>query len=172
MASSPGCFPRTPKPTLSGYLNSWLYATVGIPTEWLPSDNPWIEWSYNTGYATTNPMICRVPGPFFLQAVYNLSTHVLLTNSPDVMTSPPYPYVTDASGETYGYFSWYRKQNNVLSMTLGTVNSTSDNGTSVGLQLPKQAENLTIGQLQLQTTPYGRAYLGIAQSVGTNWGLS
>lgn len=167
----PSGFPHTPKPTLSGYLNQWLYGTLGIPTAWLPGDNVWIDWSYNTAIATVNPMLCRVPGPFYLQAVYNLGAHVLLTNCPDVTTTPPYPYQTDATG-SYGYFGWYRKQNDVNGTTLGTVTSSGDNGTSVGLTVPRQAENLTLAQLQTQTTPYGRAYLGITQSVGTNWGLS
>lgn len=163
-------FPFTPKPTLSGFTN-WLYTTVGIPVEWLPTDQEWITWAYNTAIVTVNPFICRVPGPIYLQAVYNLGTHVLLTNCPDPVPPPTPPFATDATGD-YGFFAWTRKQNNILSSTLGTVSSTGDNGTSVSLTVPRQAENLTIGQLQLQTTPYGRAYLGIAQSYGTNWGLS
>lgn len=163
-------FPVTPVPSLAGYTN-WLYGTVGIPVTWLPTNQEWITWSYNTAIATVHPLIKRVPGPMYLQAVYNLGTHVLLTNCPDPVPAPVPPYQTDSTGD-YGFFQWYRKQNNVLSNTLGTVNSSSDEGTSVSLTVPKQAENLTLSQLQMQTTPYGRAYLGIAQSIGTNWGIS
>lgn len=165
----PPGYPKTPKPTLAGYLDSFLYGTLQIPPEWLPAGSLWIEWSFNTATATVNYMIERIPGPFYLQAVYNLAAHVLLTNSPDPANLPPFQI--DATG-SYGYFGWYRKQNNVDSSALGTVSASSDESTSVTLTVPKQAENLTAAQLQLQTTPYGRAYLGIAQSVGTNWGLT
>jgi len=165
----PPGYPKTPKPTLSGYLNKWLYGTVGIPQMWLTPDNEWIDWSFNTAVGTVNWRIERVPGPFYLQAIYNLGAHVLLTNCPDNPNLPP--YMEDTTG-SYGYFGWYRKQNNVDGSTLGTVTASSDESTSVSLTVPKQAENLTLAQLQLQTTPYGRAYLGIAQSYGTNWGIS
>lgn len=159
-----------PQPTLAGY-TAWLYNVVGIPSAWLPSDSETIPWSYYTAVATVNRGIQGVPGPIYLQAVYNLATHLLFLWAVDPTTSPPQPYKT-VDGEQYGYFQWFRKQNNMLGFVTGTVSSSGDEGTSVGLVVPRQAENLTVGQLQLTTSPWGRAYLGIAQSYGTNWGIS
>ena len=91
-----------------------------------------------------------------------------MTWQPDV---PDMPYVVK-DGVSYGYFQWIRKENNILGATTGTVTASSDEGSSVTLVVPKQAENLTLSQLQLMTTPWGRYYLGLAQSVGTSWGLT
>ena len=65
-----------------------------------------------------------------------------------------------------------RAQYNVLSFVAGVVNSTSDEGTSMGLTVPKAFEEYTIANLQNLKTPYGRAYLSISQSYGTLWGLT
>lgn len=169
MASNPA-FPVTPKPTLVGF-TAFVYDTVGVPVAWLPTDSEWLFWVYNTAYATVNPWFQCVPGPSFLQATYWLGAHVLISWAPDTTASPPYPYKT-VDGVDYGYFGWIRKENNVLGVTTGTVSSSSDEGTSVGLVVPDQAKNLTLSQLALMSTPYGRAYLGLAQSVGTQWGIS
>ena len=40
------------------------------------------------------------------------------------------------------------------------------------MTVPKAFDELTIGNLQNLKTPWGRVYLGIAQSYGTLWGLS
>lgn len=166
-------YPTTPAPTFSGF-TSWVYGVMGVPAAWLPSDSPSLGYAYNTSTALVNPMIQQVPGPLYLQAVYNLGGHLLATWAADPVPwpgTPPAPYIT-VDDVAYGFFAYLRKVNNILGYTTGTVNSSSDEGTSVGLVVPKQAENLTLSQLQLTSTPWGRRYLGIAQSVGTNWGIS
>lgn len=55
----------------------------------------------------------------------------------------------------------------------GVVASSSDVSTSVGLDNPDFMKGLTIEDLQLMKTIYGRTYLSIAQKYGPNvWGLS
>lgn len=159
--------PVTPKPTYDGFV-AWVYSAMGVPAIYLPSTSEWLLYAYNTAIATVNLAFECVPGPVYLQMVYNLAGHLLVTWQPDV---PDEPYRT-VDGVTYGYFQWYRKENNLLGVTTGTVTASSDEGTSVSLVVPKQAENLTLSQLQLMTTPWGRYYLGLAQSYGTNWGLT
>lgn len=145
---------------------------MGVPVEWLPDDSPSIGYAYDTAFATVNPVFACTPGPFYLQAVYNLGGHLLATWAPDVTTRPPYPYKT-VDGVEYGYFQFLRLQNNILGFTTGVVQASSDEGTSVSMLVPKNLEKLTLSQLQLLSTPWGRQYLGIAQDWGpTNWGIS
>lgn len=164
MASSP----ITPLPTQAGFL-AWVRNIMGVPTEWLPDNSLAITYAYDTAVAIVNPAFLGLPGPLYLQMVYNLAGHLLATWAPDV---PGPPWYVNVDGVGYGYFQYLRKQNNMLGFTTGIVQSSSDEGTSVGLVVPKQAENLTISQLQLTTTPWGRTYLGYAQDYGTNWGLT
>jgi|SRR5688572_1660913 len=71
------------------------------------------------------------------------------------------------------YFANLRKQLKINSFVPGIVANTSDLTTSVGLDNPDFMKNLTLEQLQLLKTPFGRAYLMIAQKYGpTVWGLT
>lgn len=160
-------YPSTPLPTQAGFLN-WIRTVMGVPVQYLPDDSPSIGYAYDTAVAIVNPAFRSIPGPIYLQMVYNLAGHLLVTWAPDV-PDEVYKIVDDVP---YGFFQYIRKQNNMLGFTTGIVQSSSDEGTSVGLVVPKQAENLTISQLQLTTTPWGRTYLGYAQDYGTNWGLT
>ena len=160
-------YPYTPIPTEAGF-SEWVYSVMGVPVLYLPTDSPVIGYAYNTAVATVNPAFMCVPGPIYLQMVYNLAGHLLATWAPDV---PGQVYIR-VEDVPYGFFQYLRKQNNMLGFTTGIVQSSSDEGSSVGLVVPKQAENLTVGQLQLTTTVWGRTYLGYAQDYGTNWGLS
>lgn len=166
-------FPVTPTPTFEGF-QSWVYAVMGVPPEWLPSDSPYIFYAYNTAVAIVNPAFQTVPGPIYFQMVYNLAAHWLATWTPDPSPfpgSPPKPYIViDDVG--YGFWQYLRKQNNMLGFITGTVQSSGDEGTNVSLVVPKQAQNLTLGQLALTTSIWGRTYLGYAQDYGTNWGIS
>lgn len=162
--------PSTPQPTQAGFL-AWIRGVMGVPVQWLPDDAPAIGYAYDTAEAIVNPVFACVPGPLYLQAVYNLGGHLLATWAPDV---PPPPYFkVDEDGNGYGYFQWLRKSNNMLGFTTGIVQASSDEGTSVSMVVPKNLENLTLSQLGLLSTIWGRTYLGIAQDWGpTNWGIS
>ena len=160
-------YPYTPIPTEAGF-SEWVYGVMGVPVMYLPTSSPSIGYAYNTAYATVNPSFQCVPGPIYLQMVYNLAGHLLATWAPDV---PGLTYIM-IENVPYGFFQYIRKQNNMLGFTTGIVSSSSDEGSSVSMVVPHQAENLTISQLQLTTTVWGRTYLGYAQDYGTNWGLS
>jgi len=160
----------TPQPTQAGFLD-WVYAVMGVPTEWLPSDSPSVGYAYETAVATVHPAFMAVPGPIYMWMVYNLAGHLLATWAPDVTTSPPYPYI-EVDGVRYGFWQYLRKQNNMLGFVTGTVSASGDEGSNVSLVVPEQAGNLTIGQLQLTTSPWGRTYLGYAQDYGRLWGMS
>jgi hypothetical protein len=68
-------------------------------------------------------------------------------------------------------FADIRTAYKINSFVPGMVSSTSDNGTSTSLITPDFFQNLTLSDLQLMKTPYGRAYLAIAQKAGNLWGI-
>ena len=152
-------------PTLAGF--QWFVASImGIGTAVLPADAPVIAWVFGIALATVNPQLQTVPaampgGPsIYVQAVYNLAGDLLLNFAPD------------QPGQTY--FETQRGQAglNLNNFQAGVVNTAGDQGTSGGLTVPDQFSGLTIADLQNLKTPYGRTYLGIAQSVGTLVGLT
>ena len=159
--------PTTPLPTQAGFL-LWVRGVMGVPAQYLPDDSPAIGYAYDMAYAIANQAFACVPGPMYMYMVYNLGGHLLATWAPDV--DGVVFIVVD--GTNYGYFAYLRKQNNMLGFTTGIVSSSGDEGTNVSLVVPKQAENLTMDQLQLTTTIWGRTYLGYAMRYGTNWGIS
>ena len=160
-------FPITPPTTLAGFTD-WVYNVMGVPPQYLPSDSPFITYAYNTAISIVNPYFRQIPGPIYQQMVYNLAAHWLVMWTPDV---PGQTFIV-VDTIPYGYFQYIRKQNNMLGFTTGIVNSSSDEGTSASMTVPKQAENLTLSQLNLTTSIWGRTYLGYAQSFGTNWGVN
>lgn len=171
-------YPKSPQPTFAGF-SDWIYAIMGVPVAWLPTDSPYIEYAYNTAVAIVNPVFITVPGPIYLQCVYNLGGHLLATwaidpewaRNGDLTGNPPLPYII-VDGVAYGFFQWLRKANNMSGFTTGTVSASSDNGSSVTLVVPEAMKNLTLSQLQLLTSPWGRTYLGYAQDWGQPWGIS
>ncbi len=144
---------------------------MGVPTEWLPDDSTSIGYAYDVAVATVNPVFDCVPGPIYLIMVYNLAAHLLVMWAPDVTTRPPFPYKI-VDGVEYGYFQVLRQQNNMLGFTTGVVQASSDEGTSVSMVVPKSLEQLTLSQLGLLSTPWGRTYLGYAQDWNGPWGIS
>lgn len=71
------------------------------------------------------------------------------------------------------FFANIRRYFKINSFVPGIVANTSDLTTSVGLDNPDFMKNLTLEQLQLIKTPYGRRYLEIAQKYGpTIWGVT
>lgn len=159
--------------SLEGF-TEWVNAVMGVPTQYLPSGSPALFWAYGTALAIVNPAfkclpgICidgvRYPNPLYAQAVYNLGGNNLANFAPDV------------SGLIYkdeiGYFAFMRKDMNINQFTPGVITSSADETTSESMEVPEQFKNMTLSQLQLLKTPWGRTYLGIAQDYGTNWGMS
>lgn len=71
------------------------------------------------------------------------------------------------------FFANVRQKLKLNSFVPGVVGSTSDLSTSVGLDNPDFFKHLTLADLQLLKTPYGRQYLSLAQKYGpTIWGLT
>lgn len=107
--------------------------------------------------ATVNEYLL-VSCEMYLLAVYNLGADRLMN------------YAQDQRGQTY--FKDIRRNLKLGAFTPGVVTSASDQGTSTALLDIEAAKTFTIADLQTLKTPWGRTYMGIAQDVGTLWGLS
>jgi hypothetical protein len=71
------------------------------------------------------------------------------------------------------YFTIARARLKINEFAPGIITSTSDLTTSAGLLNPKFMQALTLENLQLLKTSWGRAYMSIAQKYGpTIWGLT
>jgi len=91
-------------------------------------------------------------------AVYNLATDRLIN------------YGQDIQNQTY--FQDERAKLRIFDARIGVPSSVNDNGTAVGVLNPEFLKNVTLADLQYLKTPFGRAYIEIAQTVGTVWGVS
>lgn len=71
------------------------------------------------------------------------------------------------------YFANARAQLKLNAFSPGVVTNASDLSTSAGLQLPNFMQGLTLMDLSLLKTQFGRSYLAIAQDYGpTAWGVT
>ena len=140
------------------------------PSIFVPGDSPQVQYAFDFALQWVSSDLQFVPGlpsamSLYALAVYNLAADTLIAWQPDGPSDPTY-------ADGLQYWAWLRKRYNVLAFVPGIVQSTSDEGTSSSYLLPESYSGYTIANIQNTKTPYGRAYLGIAQSQGTLWGLS
>jgi hypothetical protein len=161
--------------TQAGFLN-FIRNYMGINSTILPDDSIYIGGSYNFSGMTVNSLLAAVPNPdpvnytdFLGLAIYNYGGHVLVSTAQDLPNAPTIPGTNPA----LPYFANLRKKFNLEGFTAGIVTSASDNGTSTGLAVPDWYKDLSFQDLELIKTPWGRAYLAMAQAYGPNvWGLT
>jgi hypothetical protein len=134
-----------------------------VPETVLPNNSPYIEISYDLALEIVNMYILFASPIVYTQCVYNLGADYLVQMAQDNPNLPP-PLNT--------YWADLRDSLGINSFLPGLVNTAEDQGTSAGLQLLASMENLTIADLQQLKTPWGRVYLGLAQSVGSMWGIT
>lgn len=95
----------------------------------------------------------------YVMAVYNLAADRLIN------------FATDQTNQTY--WAEQRAKFKIYDVSVGVVSSTSDESTSQSTLNPESMRTFTLFDLQTLKTPYGRAYMGIAQNFGSSlWGLS
>jgi len=142
---------------------TWIRSIMGVSTTVLPDDSPYIDITYHMSLEWINLYLDIVAPFIYTQAVYNLGGAYLCTiaqDDPDL--SPP----------NNTYWANLRSSMGLNNFIPGLINATNDEDTSAALLVPLNLQNLTLGDLQLLQTPWGRAYLAIAQSVGSMWGLT
>lgn len=145
------------EPTVEGFQN-FVTNVMQIPTTALPVGSPWIT----EAFAIANEIVLRqirgISPLLYQQAVYNLAASILIQYYPD---QPGYTFFAD-----------YRKAHGIGSFTPGVITSSSDSTTSQSWLNPDFMKNLTLADLDNLKNPYGLAYLKIAQSYGSIWGLT
>lgn len=161
------------EPSLAGFL-AFVRTTMNINTKILPDNSPFITLALAVALAVVNPDLAGVALPatdaagvtissgtqtVYVIAVYNLAADNLIN------------FAIDQPG--FRYFQNLRKKLNVNGFVSGVVQSSADESTSVSVVVQDAAKNFTLANLQNLKTPYGRAYLALAQSFGpTTWGLT
>jgi hypothetical protein len=172
----------TVQPNQQFYLDPFIRNVMGISPAVLPDDSVAIRMSYQIALMFVNKALMAIPGPcqlyvtpplttltVYALAVYNLAGDRLVNFAQDVPNAPP----VKGSKPPAPYFVNLRKQFNLNGFVSGAITSASDETTSASYKVPDWAEKLTVSQLSNLQTPWGRQYLGIAQSYGpTIWGLS
>jgi hypothetical protein len=156
----------TPPPTQAGYL-TFIRSSMGINTTVLPDSSDAISTSYQIAVELANILMNSISPVIYTVMVYNLAGAILIDVAQDVGGPPPPVYK-----EGLPYFQYLRSSFGLSSFVGGTISSTGDEGTSESLNVPHNLQNLTLADLQLLRTPWGRTYLQYAEKYGTIVGLS
>ena len=162
-----------PQPTLADFL-SFIRTGMNIDANNLPDNSIWIPIAFANALAIVNPALKIIPIPqydaaqvqlnsggfsIYSLAVYNLAADNLVN------------YAQDQQGRTF--FTDLRKELNLNGFVSGVVTASADESTSVSIVVQDAAKNFTLANLQQLKTPWGRAYLSLAQSAGPEtWGIS
>jgi hypothetical protein len=160
--------PIQPCPTPAGFLD-FVRLAMGIPSQALPDGSYWLAFSYQYAMALTSLQLKAAPPPIYTLAVYNLGGDTLVNWAAD--GQPPFPYPTDNPDGT-GYFTYLRKLWNLTGFVPGVIQSSADESTSESLLVPDAFKGMTVSDLNLIKTPWGRMYLGLIQSIGSLWGVT
>jgi hypothetical protein len=112
------------------------------------------------------PPVPRIASSVYAIAVYNLAGHILVETAMDNPDAEPPP------DNAPTFWADLRKSLGVGAAVYGIVQSSSDQGTSSSLMIPDVIKNMSLMDLDLMTSPWGRRYLQIAGQWGTIWGIS
>jgi hypothetical protein len=114
--------------------------------------SPYLAWAFGAAMAITlSPPPCMPPIEYVM-AVYNYGMHKLLKVGQDQI------------GQTF--FADQRTAFKLLSFKAGPVGASADQATSQTLVAPDFLKGLTMGDLDLLLTPWGRDYLDYSQAYG------
>lgn len=134
----------------------FLTYSVQIPSAALPATSPFPQFALSMAIDKVLRGPSCIPGPVYTMAVYNCATHLLLGMTPD------------QQGQTYFANARSNEGFSLLLPSAGIVDATSDVSTSAAFTAPNWAAGMTIEQLGFYRTPWGRTYLGYAQSYGSS----
>ncbi|QGZ66276.1 hypothetical protein [Paraburkholderia acidisoli] len=116
--------------------------------------SPYLAWAFLGAEAVTLIPPACMPPILYVTAVYNYGMHKLLKIG------------QDQPGQTF--FTQQRAAFKLMSFKAGPVSASADQSTSDTLLTPDFLKGLTMGDLDLLLTPWGREYLDYSQSYGPN----
>ena len=162
------------QPTLADF-QTYITNVMGITSQQLSPDDPVIPLVFWTAYSIVNDRLQCIPlapgapstqPALYTQAVYLLAADRLLNWAQDPAGAPIYK-------DNLPFFAYTRAKLNLTGFVPGVIASTNDLSTGGSYVVPDAFKGLTIRDLQNLKTPYGQAYLGIAQDYGpSEWGFS
>ena len=153
-------------PTLHGYI-IWIRMVMGVPESVLPDTSFYIPLTFDMAKETVHHWINIVSPLMYTQAVYNCGGHYLVMTAQDnPYADPPLEPPLDT------YWTDLRKSLGTGSFIPGVINETHDESTGVAIVTSDWLSGMTISDLQMMKTPWGRVYLSIAQCIGSMWGLT
>lgn len=144
-------------PTLPGF--QWfLYNILGVTGTQLPVTSEVVPYVFGIAMGQVLLLIQQVAPAEYTRAVYNLATDLLINYAPDQVNQT--------------FFQDLRTKFHIANFRAGVVSSTSDESTSVSIEVVESLKNLTVMDLNNLKTPYGQTYIGISQQYGSIWGIS
>jgi hypothetical protein len=156
--SGTGGFATPSTPNVADYL-LFLRQGLGIGPAYLPDNSFWIQATFDMAKAIVNDQLIIADATMYTMAIYNFAADRLLN------------FALDQPGQEF--FRDMRQSLGLNSFQPGFIISSADQGTSQSFEVIEAAKRMTITDLQMMRTPYGRVYLDIAQSYGsTIWGLT
>jgi hypothetical protein len=151
-------------PTFAGF--QWFVTNImAVPSGSMPPSD-WLQVAYDEAVNLTYWALDTVPSQpttpsIYAFAVYNLGCALLLEFAQD-----------DPANPTVTFWADLRKSLGVNSMSWGMITSASDQGTAESMYIPDQIKGMTLMDLQLAKSPWGRKYLMIAGQWGSIWGIT
>jgi hypothetical protein len=141
-----------------------------------------VTWTYGVATVTTTVANAIQPGDQLLisgvsPANYDGPVTAAVINSSTnfgygLVPNPGPASVLAGAAATGQYFANVRRQFKMSAFVPGVIASSSDLSTSASMDNPAFMQGLTLFDLQLLKTPFGRAYAAIAMRYGTIWGLT
>jgi hypothetical protein len=152
-------------PTFAGF--QWFVQNMmAVPLGSMPDDSI-LQIAYDEAINLTYWALDTVPSQpttpsIYAFAVYNLGCAFLLEvaqDDPDA--EPPSTFWNDL-----------RTKLGINSFLSGLITSAADQGTAESTYIPEQIKGMTLMDLQLAKSPWGRKYLMIAGQWGSIWGIT
>ena len=148
-------------PTQDGFV-AFLQGVAAFDPLVLPSNAPVISDAYGYAVAAVDPLLANLSGNLYSLAIYNLGTDYVVNYAPDQVVS----------GVARTFFSDLRTQLGINTFVPGVVASSGNSPTNQSTLNPEFMKTFTMMDLQTLKTPWGRAYMAIAQQSSTIWGVS
>ncbi len=136
--------------TLAGTVSPAPSSPVSDPT--VSAWSAYLAWAFDQAKGVSpDPPPCLAPIIWVL-ATYNLGMHTLIRIAQDV------------SGQTF--FQDLRTSFKIGSFVAGVLTNANDENTGAQLLVPEAFKKLSLGNIDLLKTPYGREYLMYIQQYG------
>ena|ERR1700751_816831 len=152
-------------PTFAGF--QWFVANMmGVPANEIP-DVTVLQACYDQAVNLAYWGLASVPSQptspsIYAFAVYNLGADILVETAwDDPNAQPPSTYWSDLQTSL-----------NLNSFNFGIITSAADQGSSSSTYVPDQIKGMTLMNLQLAKTPWGRRYLMFAGQWGAIWDIT